>query len=175
MGGLCCARRENKDDFWRTGSKVISTFSSYYLVIILTTRDCSSRMKSSELLSICLRFVFSYLNEVLQDQNVFDFESYMQMMGLVKVYVWPSWLWWRTRSPSLRDSTFWRRSSRARSRTAAQSPKNMHAPPTNSAATKLSCKRNFTVRCILRSVSQTIQSFSPQTKPMNRENNFWTC
>ena len=87
MGGLCCARRENKDDFWRTGSKVISTFSSYYLVIILTTRDCSSRMKSSELLSICLRFVFSYLNEVLQDQNVFDFESYMQMMGLVKVYV----------------------------------------------------------------------------------------
>ena len=85
-----------------------------------------------------------------------------------------SWLWWRTRNHSLRGSISWRRSSRAlsSSRTAAQSPRSTRVSSTTSAVTRLSCSRNFTTRCIRRSVSQMTRSFSPHTRPMNRENNF---
>ena len=67
---------------WRMGSKVRSTFSSYSLVIILT--DKRLQFKNEILRAINKEKLH---NEVLQDQNVFDFESYKQMMGLITVYV----------------------------------------------------------------------------------------
>lgn len=54
----------------------------YSLVIILT--DKRLQFKTEILKAINKEKLH---NEVLQDQNVFDFESYKQMMGLVTVYV----------------------------------------------------------------------------------------
>lgn len=67
---------------WRTGSKVRYSRSSHSIVIILT--DKRIQFKSEILRAINKEKLH---NEVLQDQNVFDFESYKQMMGLVTVYV----------------------------------------------------------------------------------------
>jgi hypothetical protein len=67
---------------WRTGSKVRYSGSSHSIVIILT--DKRIQFKSEILRAINKEKLH---NEVLQDQNVFDFESYKQMMGLVTVYV----------------------------------------------------------------------------------------
>jgi hypothetical protein len=82
MGGVCCARRENDHDFMENGVEGNLFVYLYSLVIILT--DKRLQFKTEILKAINKEKLH---NEVLQDQNVFDFESYKQMMGLVTVYV----------------------------------------------------------------------------------------
>jgi hypothetical protein len=82
MGGVCCARRENEHDFMENGVEGKLFVFLYSLVIILT--DKRLQFKTEILKAINKEKLH---NEVLQDQNVFDFESYKQMMGLVTVYV----------------------------------------------------------------------------------------
>ena len=67
---------------WKMASKVNYLYFLYSLVIILT--DKRLQFKTEILKAINKEKLH---NEVLQDQNVFDFESYKQMMGLVTVYV----------------------------------------------------------------------------------------
>ena len=82
MGGVCCARRENEHDFMENGVEGNKCIVFILIVIILT--DKRLQFKSEILRAINKEKLH---NEVLQDQNVFDFESYKQMMGLVTVYV----------------------------------------------------------------------------------------
>lgn len=83
MGGVCCARRENEHDFMENGVEGnLNVYLLYTIVIILT--DKRLQFKTEILKAINKEKLH---NEVLQDQNVFDFESYKQMMGLVTVYV----------------------------------------------------------------------------------------
>ena len=82
MGGVCCARRENEHDFMENGVEGNLFVFWFYIVIILT--DKRLQFKTEILKAINKEKLH---NEVLQDQNVFDFESYKQMMGLVTVYV----------------------------------------------------------------------------------------
>ena len=72
MGGACCSKRDADSEFLENGKEVIFK---------VETRN----QFKQEILKVINKEKLH--NEVLEHQNVLDFDSYKDMMSLVTVYV----------------------------------------------------------------------------------------
>lgn len=82
-------------------------------------------------------------------------------------YMWQSWPSWRTKRPSLKGNSFWKKPNRTQ---IVQKHKNMHASLTIYAGTKLNFSKSCTTRCMLHSVSPMILSYLRHMRPMSSGN-----